>query len=79
MRMKPVSKIDRYAIKKVKERRKELKYSQAALSYELDVSATYIQQVESEKFDTRYTLERLNQLAKILKCSLHDFFPKKPI
>jgi transcriptional regulator with XRE-family HTH domain len=77
--MKPVSKIDRYAIKKVKERRKELKYSQAALSYELDVSASYIQQVESDKFDTRYTLEKLNELAKILKCSLHDFFPKKPI
>ncbi len=77
--MKPVSKIDRFVIKKVKERRIELGYSQAALSYELDVSASYIGQVESDKYKTRYTLERLNEIAYILKCSLHDFLPKNPI
>lgn len=78
-RMKPVSKIDRYIIKKVKEKRLELGYSQAALSYELDVSASYIGQVESDRFKTRYTLDRLNEIAKVLKCSLHDFLPKQPL
>ncbi|HRN55623.1 MAG TPA: helix-turn-helix transcriptional regulator [Agriterribacter sp.] len=77
--MKPVSKIDRYAIRKVKEKRIELGYSQAALSYELDVSASYIGQVESDNFKTRYTLERLNEIAKILHCSIHDFLPKQPL
>lgn len=77
--MKPVSKIDRYIIKKVKERRVELGLSQAELSYELDVSASYIGQVESDHYKARYTLERLNELAKILKCSLHDFLPKDPL
>jgi transcriptional regulator with XRE-family HTH domain len=77
--MKPVSKIDRHVIKKVKERRIELGYSQAGLSYELDVSASYIGQVESDKYKTRYTLERLNELAHILKCSVLDFMPKSPL
>lgn len=77
--MKPVSKIDRYVIKKVRERREELGYSQAALSHELETSASYVGQVESEKYRTRYSLERLNEIARILKCSLHDFLPKQPI
>ncbi len=77
--MKPVSKIDRHVIKKVKERRIELGYSQAELSYQLDVSASYIGQVESDKYKTRYTLERLNELARILKCSVLDFIPKAPL
>ena len=77
--MKPVSKIDRYAIKKVRERRMELKYSQADLSYELNVNTGFVGQVESDKVTTRYSLERLNQLARILKCSIHDFLPKTPL
>lgn len=77
--MKPVSKIDRYVIKKVRERREALGFSQAALSYELDLSSGYIGQVESERNDTRYSLERLNEIARILKCSLHDFLPKHPL
>jgi transcriptional regulator with XRE-family HTH domain len=77
--MKPVSKIDRYVIKKVKEKRLELKYSQAMLSYELDVSASYIGQVESDQYKTRYTLERLNEIARILNCSIQDFLPKQPL
>ncbi|HLX92975.1 MAG TPA: helix-turn-helix transcriptional regulator [Puia sp.] len=77
--MKPVSAIDRYAIKKVKQRREELGYSQLDLSYELDVSSSYIGQVESENYKTRYSLERLNQIAKILKCSVREFLPDKPL
>lgn len=77
--MKPVSAIDRFVIRKVKERRLELGYSQAMLSYELDVSASYIGQVESERYKTRYTLERLNEIARVLQCSIQDFLPKTPV
>ncbi len=77
--MKPVSKIDRYAIKKVRERRIALNYSQADLSYELEVNTGFVGQVESDKTTTRYSLERLNQLAGILNCSIYDFLPKTPL
>ena len=77
--MKPVSKIDRYVIAKVKEKRIAIGYSQADLSYELDLSASFVGQVESDHSKSRYNLERLNQLAHIFKCPLHDFFPKNPL
>ncbi|WP_018629608.1 helix-turn-helix domain-containing protein [Niabella aurantiaca] len=77
--MKPVSKIDRYAIRKVKERRIALGKSQLDLANDMDVSVGFIGQVESDKFKAHYSLERLNQLAKVLKCSLYDFLPKEPL
>jgi transcriptional regulator with XRE-family HTH domain len=77
--MKPVSKIDRYVIKKVKEMRIAKGYSQAELSYELDVSATFIGHVESDKQTKRYSLERLNQIAKIFNCTIQDFLPPQPL
>ena len=42
--------IDLYVIKKVKERRKELKMSQADLAFKLGVSYGFIGQVESIKY-----------------------------
>lgn len=79
MFMKPVSAIDRYAIEKVRERRTALGLSQTQLSYMLNVSSSYIGQVESEKYKTRYTLERLNQIAKLLECRLRDLLPERPL
>jgi transcriptional regulator with XRE-family HTH domain len=77
--MKPISPIDRYAIKKVKEKRIAMGYSQAALSYELDVTSGFIAQAENDNYKTRYSLDRLNQLARILKCSIYDFLPEHPL
>ncbi len=57
----------------------ELGYSQADLSYDLDVSSSFIGQVESETSDSRYSLERINEIAKILDCSLHDLIPDLPL
>lgn len=54
-------------------------YSQAALSYELDVTSGFIAQAENDNYKTRYSLDRLNQLARILKCSIYDFLPEHPL
>lgn len=72
------SKIDQYAIDKVKEKRIERDLSQAALAYELGMSVGFIGKAESTKYSTHYNLKHLNDLAKILKCSPQDFLPKKP-
>lgn len=73
------TKIDLYAIDRVKERRLEQKLSQADLAFELGVSVGFIGKVESPKYPTHYNLNHLNRLAKILKCSPQDFLPKKPL
>ncbi len=75
--MKPVSKIDQYAIKKVMELRKAKGISQADLSGELEVSSGWVGQVESMKTTKRYTLEMLDKIATVLKCSPQDFLPTK--
>jgi len=77
--MKPISKIDLFVIKKVKEKRKELGMSQAALSHELDMSEGFIGQIESPNFPAHYNLRHLNEIAKILGCAIQDFLPKKPL
>lgn len=77
--MKPVSPIDRYVIAQVRARREALGISQTQLSYLLDVSSSYIGQVESVRYPTRYTLERLNQIARALECRLHDLIPEQPL
>ena len=73
------SKIDQFAIDRVKEKRLEKNLSQANLAYELDMSVGFIGKVESSKYPTHYNLKHLNHLARILKCSPQDFLPKKPI
>jgi transcriptional regulator with XRE-family HTH domain len=75
--MKPVSKIDRYVIKKTIEMRLAKGITQAQLSHELDVHVGFIGQVESDKSSKKYSLERLEQIANFLKCNIADFLPSK--
>lgn len=73
------SKIDRYVIERVKEKRMEKNLSQAHLAYELNVSVGFIGKTESSKYPAHYNLKHLNELARILKCSPQDFLPKRPL
>ncbi|WP_325527184.1 helix-turn-helix transcriptional regulator [Chitinophaga sp.] len=71
--------IDLYVIGKVKERRKELNISQLALSQQLGAADSFVSNVESSKYRTKYNVRHLNELAKIFKCSPKDFWPEKPL
>lgn len=77
--VKEVTKFENYIIQKVKARRQELKISQKNLAYLLDFSIGFIGKIESPKYDTKWKLDHLNELAKVLKCSPKDFLPNKPI
>lgn len=71
--------IEKYVINKVRERRVELKMSQAALAQLMDMSEGFIGNVENPNYPEKYNLKHLNELAKILKCSPRDFMPEKPL
>lgn len=73
------SKIKKYVIEKVKARREELGMSQRYLADILNVSHSFIQQIEDPETATAYNLDHLNEIARILKCSLKDFMPDKPL
>lgn len=77
--VKKISALDWYVIHAVKKLRIERGISQAALSYKLNFSNSFVSQMESDKTAAHYNIAHLNVLARILKCSIHDFFPRHPL
>ncbi len=69
------SAIDRYVIDKVREKRKEQGVSQRDIAFTIGCSASFVGQVESANYDTKYTIHQLYLIAQDLGCSPADFFP----
>ena len=67
--------IELFVINKVKEYRIAAKLSKRKLSLELRLNHNNVARAESSKYDTKYNLNHLNELAKILGCSVADFMP----
>ncbi|MBN8789585.1 MAG: helix-turn-helix transcriptional regulator [Terrimonas sp.] len=77
--MAEITKIEKYVIEKVKEKRDAAGWSQILLSQKLSMSDSFVSHVETPKRRAKYNLNHLNALAKIFKCSPKDFFPEKPL
>lgn len=71
------SAIEWYIVQKVKELRKNRKMSQRYLADCLNVSQSFIRNIENKNDDTAYNIDHLNEIAKIFNCSIRDFFPEK--
>ena len=69
------SKVDLFVINKVREKRKELGISQRGLAAILECSPSFIVQVESDKFDIKYSVHQVFLIAQFFDCSPTDFFP----
>ncbi len=67
--------IELYIINKVKEYRIKAKYNKRQLSLELRLAENHVFKIESPKHKTKYNVNQLNELAKILGCSVADFMP----
>lgn len=77
--MSNITKIEKYIIGKVKEKRNELNISQISLSQKLNMSDSFVGHVETPKRRAKYNINHLNALAKIFKCSPKDFWPEKSL
>lgn len=77
--MPEATKIEKYIIAKVKEKRLEHGYSQIVLSQKLNMSDSFVGHVETPRRRAKYNLNHLNQLARIFRCSPRDFLPEKPV
>ena len=71
--------IEMFVIQKVKEMRIREGLSQAALADCLNLSKGFIGDVENPKSRAKYNLTHLNEIAKILNCSIGDFLPEQPL
>jgi transcriptional regulator with XRE-family HTH domain len=68
-----------YVVDQVRKLRTEANMSQSELAFKLDVSLGFIGKIESPNYTTKYSLDQINQLAKIFGCSVKDFFPDIPL
>lgn len=73
------TKIEQYVIDRVKALRMEKHISQVVLADSIDVSKGFIGNVEVPSNDYKYNINHLNEIAKVLKCSIKDFFPDEPL
>ena len=73
------SKIELFTIQKVKELRENKDISQRYLADCMNVSQSFIQQIEDPTTNTAYNLDHLNEISKVLNCSIKDFMPDKPL
>lgn len=73
-----MTQIEQYVIGRVKKIREQRGVSQAELADLMNVSHSFIGQVESSNYRTKYNLNHLNLIASILECPFADFFPDKP-
>ena len=69
------SKIDLFVITRIKEWRMQKNISQRGLAAILDCSPSFIGQVESEKFDVKYSVHQVFLIAQFFECSPAEFFP----
>ncbi|MFC0773393.1 helix-turn-helix domain-containing protein [Terrimonas alba] len=77
--MAELTRIEKYIIARVKEKRIEQKLSQIALSQKLNMSDSFVGHVETPKRRAKYNVNHINALAKLFKCSPKDFWPEKPL
>ncbi|KIO43521.1 helix-turn-helix domain-containing protein [Sanguibacteroides justesenii] len=73
------SKIEMYVAQNVRERRMKKDWSQQYIADCLNISQSFISQIESPIKDKAYNIDHLNGLAKIFECSPRDFLPEKPL
>lgn len=71
------SAIELYIVQKVKEQRKKRKMSQRYLADCLNVSQSFIRNIENENDDTAYNIDHLNEMQKFLTVQYVTFFPEK--
>lgn len=70
-------KIEQFVIDKVRKMRLQKGISQAELADRIDVSRGFIGAVENPNQRAKYNISILNEIAKVMDCSIRDFFPDK--
>lgn len=73
------SAIELYVSQKVKEYRLERKWSLRYLADCLNVSHTFIKDIEDSESGTSCNLDHINALAKIFECKIYDLLPPYPL
>ncbi|KAA6328319.1 hypothetical protein EZS27_022774 [termite gut metagenome] len=71
--------IQEYAVSGMRKKRLEKGISLQAIADYLNVSKTFISNIENPRQRAKLNLGHLNELAKIFQCSPKDFLPDTPL
>jgi len=74
-----LSKIELYVINKVRELRLQKNISQTDLANKIGISQAFIGKVESFKYQAKYNLNHLNNIAKALDISPKELLPEQAL
>ena len=74
-----ITPIEQFVIEKVRQLRNQKNVSQADLAFAIGVSVGFIGKVESLKYNTKYNLNHLNNIAKALEISPQELLPIQAI
>lgn len=69
--------IEAYIIEAVRKRREELKINPTKLALEIGLVRDFVRKTENYTLGYKYNSNHLNELAKILDCSISDFYPPR--
>lgn len=72
-----LTEIEKFVIGEVKKLRTERNMSQADLALSIGVSIGFIGKVESLRYNSKYNLNNINNIAKTLNISPKDLLPKE--
>ena len=72
-----LTEIEKFVIGEVKKLRTERNMSQADLALSIGVSIGFIGKVESLRYNSKYNLSHINNIAKTLNISPKDLLPKE--
>lgn len=72
---KTLTTIELYIIEAVKRRREELEINPTKLAIEIGIVKDFIRKTENHTRGYKYNSNHLNELAKVLKCKISDFYP----
>ena len=71
--------VDIYVIEAVRRERMAQRVSQAMLAFCIGVSKSFIGMAESPKYEIKYNLNHINEIARFLGCSPRKFLPEEPL
>lgn len=72
-----LTEIEKFVIGEVKKLRTERNMSQADLALSIGVSIGFIGKVESLRYNSKYNLNHINNIAETLNISPKDLLPKE--
>ena len=75
--IKNLTSIDLFIIDAVKKRREALNITPNKLSVMIGLNRNFIYRIETLEYKEKYTPHHLNEIAKVLDCSIADFYPPR--